>query len=464
MTRLLITIIATLLAFTNNKAQEVIDISTLNDINLPVINIETVNGEEPTFEKVEAPEGSFGASITNATKVPGRITITRLGNTLYDSGDYIKDTSGMTIKVRGNTSAWSDKHPYKIKLQKKADLLCRGDEKKYKDKNWVLLNTGYSLNTMAASKMCSLTNIQWVPSSQYVNLVFNNEYQGVYILIESVEYNENCRLNVNKTEGYIVEMDPYWWNEDMCFDTNKTNQTKKYTFKYPDTDDITQEQIDYIQSYIKDAENAIDNGTYENYIDVPSFATWILLHDMLGTYDSGGSNIYITKKDYLSKLEMGNLWDFDSVFWVDDNWARVHYDFFYYKDLFNNPNKAFVNEYIRQWNIIKETAFTEVVNFMEDFMYSDEGKALKQSLTLEDKKWGYETTKIAEQVTNMKEFLSMRKTWLENAISKLDNGTGIDAIQIDKKNNTFIYNITGRKASKYSKGLIIYGNKKVIIK
>lgn len=451
----------TLFAFINTKAQNIIDISMLEQINLPLIVIETVNGEEPTFDKVEPPVGSFGHSITNATKVPGRITITRLGKTLYDSGDYIKDKSGMTIKVRGNTSAWHDKHPYKIKLQKKADLLCRGDDSKYKDKNWVLLNKAYNINTMAASKMCRLTNIQWVPSSQFVNLVFNNEYQGVYTLIESVEYNEKCRLNVSKTEGYIIEMDAYWWNENMYFDTNKTDLTKKYTFKYPDEDDVTPEQIEYIQSYIKDAEDAIDNGVYDNFIDVSSFATWVLLHDMLGTWDSGGSNIFLTKKDNQSKLEMGNLWDFDSVFMMDNDWASVHHDFFYYDDLFNNKNKLFVKEYVKQWNDVKNTIFDEVINYMNEFMYSDEGEALDQSLMLEQNRWGHETTKVADQISHMEGYFLKHKDWLENAINKLNDLSGISPVK-NNSLNTAIYDLNGRRASINTKGPLIQGGVVII--
>ena len=107
-------------------------------LGLPLLYIETVDSEEPTCEYVSAPSGCMGMTIRNATKVPGRITmyqrIEGLDSVVYDSGDYEKDVSGMTIKIRGNTSAYADKKPYKIKLQKKKDMLMRGDEAKFKDK------------------------------------------------------------------------------------------------------------------------------------------------------------------------------------------------------------------------------------------------------------------------------------------------------------------------------------------
>ena len=43
------------------------------DYGLPVVVVNTVNGEEPTAERIDAPEGCLGVSITNVTKVPGRV-------------------------------------------------------------------------------------------------------------------------------------------------------------------------------------------------------------------------------------------------------------------------------------------------------------------------------------------------------------------------------------------------------
>ena len=104
-------------------------LSELIGYNLPVLWIETVDGVEPTCERVYAPAGSWGSTV-NSEKTPGRLImysrIEGKDSVLYDSGDYEKDVSGMTIKVRGNSSAVNDKKPYKVKLQKKFDLLMRG--------------------------------------------------------------------------------------------------------------------------------------------------------------------------------------------------------------------------------------------------------------------------------------------------------------------------------------------------
>ena len=135
MRKLLSYLFLSLLFVSQIKAQDNnFDIDSLRRIGLPVIIVNTVNQEFPTCDYVTSPEGSFGQSITNNNKVACQIIIIQEQDTLYNSGEYKKGSSGATIKINGNTSAyWFDNKPYKIKLEKKADLLLRHDDK-YEDK------------------------------------------------------------------------------------------------------------------------------------------------------------------------------------------------------------------------------------------------------------------------------------------------------------------------------------------
>ena len=96
----------------------------ISDNLIPLLNIETVDGEMPTYTIVNAPEGCIGTSITDNNYVPGRMVMTLKGETYYDSGDYEKNVSGMRIKIRGNsTGAFMNQHPYKIKLSKNPHVI-----------------------------------------------------------------------------------------------------------------------------------------------------------------------------------------------------------------------------------------------------------------------------------------------------------------------------------------------------
>ena len=390
------------------------------DTNLPLVKIETVNKEEPKCDYVSPPKNYWGAGIKNATKVPGSLCILKNDDILYNSGNYEKDSCGITIKIRGNTSAYSDKKPYKIKLQKKADLLKRNDDKKFKDKDWVLLKYN-GLKTLVGFKVNELLGMQWTPSFQFVNLMINGDYRGLYMLCESVKRDKNCRLNVDET-GYIIEYDAYWWNEDVYFVSDFTNQMN-YTFKYPDEKDITSEKIDYIKQYVKALETAIiTGGAYENYMDVNSWANWLLVQDILGNGDSGGANMFITKFDNTdsSKLMMGNLWDFDSSYIMDTSWSVQHTaDVLYFPKLLANKNKIFKDTYKSNWSKVSPYLLEEMNTFLNEFGHSETAKGLDASIVLDNKRWGSTDNTISKEISISKSWFTVRMFFLDQFIPNL---------------------------------------------
>ncbi|MBR6035321.1 MAG: CotH kinase family protein, partial [Paludibacteraceae bacterium] len=184
-------------------------------IDWPILYIVTRDSVLPTFTRVEAPEGCDGIGITNNEKVPGRMVIVLKNDTVYDSGEYKKDTAGMTIRVRGNSSAYytyTDKKPYKIKLEKKCDLLFRGNENLYADKDWVLLRHALC-ETLVGNMVNRAIGMEWTPAEQPVFVFLNDSYWGVYMLTENVKRSK-CRVDIDK-DGYLFEYDAYWWNEDF---------------------------------------------------------------------------------------------------------------------------------------------------------------------------------------------------------------------------------------------------------
>lgn len=453
----------------NIKAQTDFSFENISKIGLPVVSVITLNGEEPICDYVTHPEGSMGESITNATKVPCRIIITKNQDILFDSGDYEKNVSGATIKINGNTGAYHDNKPYKIKLQVKEDLLLRGD-KKYKDKEWRLLKDARTLNTMIGLKMNELIGMPWTPSYMPCNVFINNDYRGCYLLIESVKRNSDSRLNVDENTGFIVERDPYWWNESIYFSTDYFNMSNGYrwTWKYPDEDDVTEEITEYVQSSINRAEKSIKEGNYEQYIDVNSFVSWILAHDILGTWDSGGSNLYLMRYDNNSLLQMANMWDFDTIFWMNkDSFSRYHtesYDY-YFPLLFNNVNTTFLYAYINKWNKIKDIIPQQIIDFIKEFADSEEGKALQLSREYYTKRWNKELTTVSEDVEKVTDWFNNHLPWLDTTINNMSKPTGISTIYLNQNaHSSSIFDIHGKQMNTPQKGINIINGKKILIK
>jgi hypothetical protein len=453
----------------NLKAQTDFSFENISKIGLPVISINTLNGEEPTCDYITHPEGSMGESITNSTKVPCRIIITKNQEVLFDSGEYEKNVSGATIKINGNTSAYNDNKPYKIKLQVKEDLLLRGN-KKYKDKEWRLLKDARTLNTMIGLKMNELIGMPWTPSYMPCNVFINNDYRGCYLLIESVKRNSDSRLNVDENTGFIVERDPYWWNESIYFSTDYFNMSNGYrwTWKYPDEDDVTEEITEYVQSSINRAEKSIKEGNYEQYIDVNSFVSWILAHDILGTWDSGGSNLYLMRYDNNSLLQMANMWDFDTIFWMNkDSFSRYHtesYDY-YFPLLFNNVNTTFLYAYINKWNKIKDIIPQQIIDFIKEFADSEEGKALQLSREYYTKRWNKELTTVSEDVEKVTDWFNNHLPWLDTTINNMSKPTGISTTYLNQNaHSSPIFDIHGKQMNTLQKGINIINGKKILIK
>jgi len=400
---------------------------------LPVMCVETVDQEEPTCDYVSAPAGCMGAGIANATKVHARMLVYNrvdgVDSVMYDSGDYEKDVSGLTIKLRGNTSAYDVKKPYKIKLQKKFDLLFGGNDSIYKDKEWLLLRDDY-LTTTAGMMVNELVGMTWTPRHHFVNVVINGSYRGVYLLCESVKRNPDCRLNVDKLSGYIFECDPYWWNETV-YVLSSRRPSYNYTFKYPDDEDITEEQLAYMQSLVTAYEASLNNATYTDYIDVRSFAGWCLVHDIMGTNDSGGANMFYTKYDTTaaSKIVMPLAWDFDMSYRTTSAWSRSHVR--QMDKLLASANRKFVDEFVALWRAVGSTLVADATSYMTAFRQSPEGVGLNNSFLLDQMVYN-RSSSVYNHTAGCISWMTTRQAWLNTAINAL---SPLGDVNIDGKVN-----------------------------
>lgn len=421
---------------------------------LPVVVVNTVNSEEPTADRIDAPEGCLGVSITNATKVPGRVRIyypDDAENPVFDSGEYVEDESGMIFKLRGNTSALDSKKPFKIKLQKKADMLMRGD-KRFNDKDWALIRpTGSTKHpcpiiTLIGNKVTEILKVaDWIPANMCVNLIVNGNYRGFYQLTETVKRNDKCRIDVDEATGYISEIDPYWWNEDVYVESTLIQQATnayRFTFKYPDSDDITQEELSAFKEYLDLFDASIEKGTYPLYIDVESCARWLLAHQLLGSKDGAGSNVFIIRRDNQSKLQMGTLWDYDSSFGIQGSFTPIMTMHYFKQMLQNSPNKILAREMIRIWETEKERIMTEISNYYESLVGTELAQAIDMSTEANIKRWHGNTLDNMEvTIEKLRQWFSARAEDLDNLLPTLSINDG--AIQwTDLPEGTFVLNGT----------------------
>lgn len=417
------------------------------DLGLPLLVITTDSGKEPTYEIATGPAGTIAnRSITNAEKLPG--TIKRIepdGTVSYNSGSYEKGVSGCTLKIRGNGSAFRPKKPFKIKLQKKGDLLVRGDENYY-DKNWVLINDIMIHNSFGFF-VSTLFNKTWSPACEHVNVIINNDFRGMYLLAEAIERNEKCRIPTSK-EGFVIENDCYWWNENGEYIPSVDHPKMGYTFKYPDFADLTDQQKAYITNRIETLESSIISGDFEKYLDLESYASWVLCHDLLGTKDALGANRYLLLRNgnNSTKFEMGPVWDLDSSEELPDGYSHFHYStHLVFSKLFTGNNKSLEKKYISIWKERGNEIYGRIVAEL-NAMLAEGNDAFDKSADATNAVWhsrgATDIVKWAPNINRKLEYFKNRKDWLDlNLLGYLNDIN--EEFADDDESDAAVYNING---------------------
>lgn len=392
--------------------------------SLPSIDIETKDYEWPSSIRIQAPEGLWGEGQKNNDYVNCYFTLKdKDGNLLYQSStEESTKYDKSRIKKRGNTTSYCEKPSYKLKLDKKADLLKNfftRTDKEYKDKEWLLLNNN-DISTQVGFIANSLIAHNDSLSGTYVSVTMNGDYRGVYYLCESIKQGNGegasqSRVNVSDS-GFIIEDDAYWWNEDIYFDTILINNPTKFTFKYPSVESFEDSNITYIKNCLTEFEEALllSGDEYLNHIDVESFASWLLIHDILGTDDAGGSNIYLTKYDNQdSNIKMGPCWDFDSILqtYVNHHSAIYYSMHFYYGRLINK--ESFNEEFKNQFNSIKTT----IINDLLDAISLLDLESIDKDYSLNDIRWQSRHTSSSDYIEKLVNYLTARINFLDYEVN-----------------------------------------------
>ena len=203
------------------------------------------------------------------------------------------------IHGRGNRTWQYEKKPYKINLDREESLLGFG-----KSREWVLLAEYRDPSFMRTAFLFELARLVGMPYSlqyRHVELYLDDEYQGVYVLAESVRRSPS-RIDI-ADDGFIIEDDQYWEKEPASFESTLGIH---YTFKYPESVNLDEGRLKSISAYIGRMESTLSAGNADDYLDLDSFARWYIVVELLGVYDP---NIFYVLRTKGEKLTMGPVWD-----------------------------------------------------------------------------------------------------------------------------------------------------------
>ncbi len=239
--------------------------------------------------------------------------------------EYCFIDSSAGIRLRGNTTFYYPKKPYRIKFDTKTSLFGLDQ-----NKSWVLLAMYQDFSNIkdysAFAFADAIGTTAFVPNAIHVEVYLNGSYIGLYLLTDQVDENAGrtgveADFDASATEvPFLVECDQHAPDEGIedvdYFKIVNSDRTSYYAVKYPESDErYTQEQFDYIKNYIIKVNelcysSSVTRAEFEEYVDLSSFIDYYLIQELMGNGDVSWKSVFMSKS-LDGKLVMGPLWDFD---------------------------------------------------------------------------------------------------------------------------------------------------------
>lgn len=287
-----------------------------------------------------------------------------LENTDADSANIYNGKIG--IEFRGSSSQLFPKKPFGFETwNAKGEDIDVGLFGWPAESDWILFasyNEKSLMHNVLTMKLARQMGI-YASRTQYVEVVINGSYEGVYVLMEKVKRDKG-RVDVSKldsdensgddlTGGYIVKIDKSTGSNNGFWQSThalSATQTQKITYLYEYPKDPSTQQKAYIKGYVDDFEKALKGENfadptegYRKYIDVKSFIRLFLLNEVSHNVDGYRISTYMYKdKDSKGgKLTLGPPWDYDISYGNANYCEGGRTDVFSYK--FNDfcPNDGF---------------------------------------------------------------------------------------------------------------------------
>ena len=296
--------------------------------NLPIVILNTNNQGIPDEPKIEAQmkmiDNGWG-NLNQVTDFPNaynnKIGIERRGST---SGDFPQKSYGFETRDINGTV-------------KDTTLLGMPDEH-----DWILYAPYNDKSCMRNILTYELANKMHHYASRTIlcELVLNDQYQGIYTLMEKIKRDPN-RVDIAKllptdiagddlTGGYIIKIDKTTGSNNDGWTSNyqaADNSDVNFLYHYPKADNIQPQQEDYIQAYVDSFETALagpnfaDPTTgYRKYSVPETFIDFLILNEISKNVDGYRLSTFFHKeKDSKGgKLRMGPMWDFNLAWWNAD--------------------------------------------------------------------------------------------------------------------------------------------------
>lgn len=357
----------------------------------------------------------------------------------------------ISINIKGSTSLCYPKNSYRIETQDSEGQNLNVSLMDLPEENdWILYGPFGDKSLMRNVLIYELAReMGWyAPRTRFCELILDNEYWGVYVLIEKIK-RDNNRVDISKltpedttsseiTGGYLLQIDR--WEGAGWHSTHNWNIYFEYT--YPDDDEIVPEQEIYIQNFIHQFEDSLfnlttfNNSTMVNTVDFDSFVDYIILNELSKNADAYRLSTYLYKDNDSvdGRLKMGPIWDYNLAFgnfcdffaYQTDNFIysdTVFWDYapFWFRKLMSF--EMFQNKVRCRWNelrtdILHENAIESIIDSCYSFLFDAQQRNFDKWDILGYPVWPnyYYGETYEEEIEILKDWTFERLIWLDDNI------------------------------------------------
>lgn len=419
--------------FTTNAVKVLVDEveqksgMTKNDFSSPVVYQFIMRNGETFQYTVKAefllsaiPELTITTTDPSIAEIPSKDYYLEGTLAVKGRGGYEDYTGKTEVKGRGNSTWGYPKKPYRLKLNKKAEICGLG-----KAKNYVLLANHLDPTLMLNSVAFKIGRLLELPFTNHaipVDVVLNGIYKGSYLLTEQIEVKEN-RVDLDENNSVMWELDSYWDDEPKF---------KSTAFNLPvmvKDPDLTTEQFEYWKKDFNAfttqfAKEPLEGNSYVDMIDIESVAKFLITFNLVHNMEINHPKSVFLHKEGNGKYVMGPIWDFD---WAYDYEGTSNHFGRYNTPLFsssmNGVGTAFFQRFLqdsrvkaiykRTWQDFKNNKLDALLQYVDDYAVM-----LKPSVERNSELWE-NTRSFDTKVKELKTWLRNRADYIDSEVSKL---------------------------------------------
>lgn len=419
--------------FTTNAVKVLVDEveqksgMTKNDFSSPVVYQFIMRNGETFQYTVKAefllsaiPELTITTTDPSIAEIPSKDYYLEGTLAVNGRGGYEDYTGKTEVKGRGNSTWGYPKKPYRLKLNKKAEICGLG-----KAKNYVLLANHLDPTLMLNSVAFKIGRLLELPFTNHaipVDVVLNGIYKGSYLLTEQIEVKEN-RVDLDENNSVMWELDSYWDDEPKF---------KSTVFNLPvmvKDPDLTTEQFEYWKKDFNAfttqfAKEPLEGNSYVDMIDIESVAKFLITFNLVHNMEINHPKSVFLHKEGNGKYVMGPIWDFD---WAYDYEGTSNHFGRYKTPLFsssmNGVGTAFFQRFLqdsrvkaiykRTWQDFKNNKLDALLQYVDDYAVM-----LKPSVERNSELWE-NTRSFDTKVKELKTWLKNRADYIDSEVSKL---------------------------------------------